>query len=481
MGSNQALEMAKNINKKKNNSWMIWGLACVATALIGFAAYRGQNKPKGEKVEVEKVTKRTINETVAASGKVFPEMEVKISSDVSGEIVELHVEEGDSVRQGQLLAKIDPDAYQSAVSQGKANVNNSKAQVANSKAGIERSRAQVLQSKAQMEQVQATLSNIQAIYDRTKDLHAEGVISDAELEQADVNLRTAKANLRSAEAAVKTSEASMESAVQTVKAGEYSVKSAEARLEELNTNLKRTTIYAPTNGIISMLNVEQGERVVGTIQMAGTEMMRIANLNAMEVQVDVSENDVLRVDLNDDVEIEVDAYLGRKFKGKVTEIANSASNSAMGSLTSDQVTNFVVKVSVDAESYRDLISPTKRYPFRPGMSASVEIYTEKVENVVSVPIQAVTTREEEDEDEKEDSDDDIKEVIFVFTPADTVKMIEVKTGIQDDSYIQVTSGIDEDDEIIVGPYAAISRKLEEGDDIVKMTEEDKKKDKKKKS
>ncbi len=467
--------------KKKRSNWLIFGLLAVIALAMGGIYWKNKDKPKGEKVEVEKVVKRSIKETVAASGKIFPEMEVKISSDVSGEVVDLLVEEGDSVVAGQLLVKIDPELYKSTVERGVASVNNAKAQLANSRAGISRNEAQLNQAIAQKEQLLAQLSNIQAIYDRNKKLYDEGVISTADFDAAKSNLEATQANIRSAEASIKTAEANMESAVQTVKAGEFSVKSSEASLQELRTNLKRTTIYAPTSGIISMLNIEKGERVVGTAQMTGTEIMRLANLNAMEVQVDVSENDVLRVELGDEVDIEVDAYLGRKFKGRVTEIANSASNAgSSAALTSDQVTNFVVKINVDPKSYKDLISPSKPYPFRPGMSASVEIYTEMAEDVLAVPIQAVTTREDEDSEDKDDDDENIKEVVFIFTPADTVKMIEVKTSIQDDSYIQIIDGLSLDDEIVTGPYSAVSRKLSEGDEVTKLTEEDKKKAKEKK-
>lgn len=464
--------------KGKNNKWLIIGGILLIGGLIGAALYKQRSKPKGEKVVVEKVEKRTITENVAASGKVFPEKEVKISSDVSGEIVELYVEEGDSVNVGQLLAKIDPEAYVSAVERGVATVNQTKAQVANSKAGVERSRAGLLQAKAELERIAAQIANTKAIHERNVTLHKEGVISDADFDASISNIKTLEANKSSIVANIQSAEATLKSSEESVKAAEFTVQSQQASLKELKTNLGRTKIYSPTNGIVSMLNVEQGERVVGTIQMTGTELMRIANLNAMEVQVDVSENDVLRVKLNDDVEIEVDAYLDKKFKGKVTEIANSASNSAAAALTSDQVTNFVVKVRVDPSSYADLIGPNKKYPFRPGMSASVEIRTKTVEDVLTVPIQAVTTREDDDKKkrkkgkkEDKDADADVKEVVFVAA-GDSVKMIAVKTGIQDDSYIQVLSGLEMDQEIITGPYAAVSKKLKAGSEITIVDEDE---------
>ena len=463
---------------KKNR--LIYFLLGFVVLLIALVYLKGKSKPKGEKVSVEEVTPRTIRETVSASGKVFPETEVKISSDVSGEIVELYVEEGDSVTLGQLLVKVDPDAYQSQVERGMASVNNSKAQLANSRAGVERSKAQLTQSQAQKEQIEAQLTNTKAIHKRNEGLHKDGVISDADFEMSLSNLQALEANLRSAIASVKTAEANLESAKQSVNAADYTVKSAEASLKELRTSLRRTSIYAPTTGVVSLLNVEKGERVVGTSMMTGTEMMRIANLNAMEVQVDVSENDVLRVSMGDTADIEVDAYLDRTFTGVVTQIANSASNSATAALTTDQVTNFVVKILIDPSTYADLITAQNVSPFRPGMSASVEVYTKTERGALSIPIQAVTTRAEKKKKgdktapkkkKEEDEKEDLKEVVFVCR-GDSAKMIEVKTGIQDDSYIQVLSGLSSGDEVITGPYNAVSRKLDDGDVVVKVTEDE---------
>lgn len=446
------------VKKKKSRKWLVPVLILGLAALIAAAYFKGKNKPKGEEVTVEKADKRTIIETVTASGKIFPETEVKISSDVSGEIVELYIQEGDSVRAGQVLAKIDPDTYESTVQRGRASVNSAKANQAASATQIETSKAQIAQIKAQ-------LTNAKAVHDRNTQLLKEGVISQVEFDQSLSNLEALKANMQSAEASLIAAQKGAEGA-------SYSVESAEATLREMQTSLSRTTIKAPTDGVVSSLSVEQGERVVGTMQMAGTEMMRIANLSAMEVQVDVSENDILRVSLNDDVDIEVDAYLDRKFKGVVTEIANSASNIGGATLNTDQVTNFVVKVRIDSESYKDIVGPNQRYPFRPGMSASVDITTEVKEGMLSIPIQAVTVREkEEDEDKKKKkaSDDELEEVVFVME-ADTVRMVKVETDIQDDEYILVKSGIKEGETIVTGPYSAISKKLEEGD-AVRVKEE----------
>ncbi len=436
--------------KKKNNNLLIIILVVAVLGLIGFAAWRARMKPKGEKVTVEEVAARTIKEEVAASGKIFPQTEVAISSDVSGEIVELLVEEGDSVISGQLLAKIDPDAFQSQVERGEASVNSSKAQLANS-------RSQVENAIAQKEQILAQLENAREIHERNEELYKDGVISEADYETTLSNLRGLEANLRASEASIKAAQ-------QSVKAAEYNVKSAEASLKELRTSLKRTSIYAPISGIISSLSVEQGERVVGTIQMSGTEMLRIADLNAMEVRVEVSEADIPRVSVGDVVNIEVDAYIDRTFNGKVTQIANSATNSATAtSLTSDQVTNFEVRINIDPGSYTDLISPQNRYPFRPGMSASVDINTETRSDILSVPIQVVTTREREEEDL--DEEEKIMEVVFVAMEGDTVNMVEVVTGIQNNDYIEIKSGLEAGQSVVTGPYTVIARELEQGDAI----------------
>ncbi|MBK6903128.1 MAG: efflux RND transporter periplasmic adaptor subunit [Saprospirales bacterium] len=466
--------------RNRSNLWL-YILIGLTVVVIGIVAWRNNSKPKGEKVSIEKVEKRTIREMVSASGKVFPVTEVKISSDVSGEVVELYVEEGDSVVVGQLMARIDPDAYQSQVERGVAGVNTAKSQAANALSSVETLRAQ-------REQVVAQLNNAREIHKRNEKLHKEGVISDADFESSQSNLLSLEANLRSAEASIRASE-------QGAKAAEYSVKSAEAGLKELQTSLKRTTLYAPMGGIVSMLNVEKGERVVGNALMAGTEVVRIANLYKMEVQVEVSENDIPRVSLGDPVDIEVDAYIGRKFKGKVTQIANSANNAssiAGVALTSDQVTNFVVKIDIDRASYKDLISPTSPYPFRPGMSASVDINTNTLENVLSIPIQAVTTREKKEieggkksEPKKEEegtpvltADEEALEVVFVVS-ADTVKLLVVKTGIQDDSYIELLSGVEEGDEVVTEPYEAIARKLKRGDKVIVVDKDELYKDKEK--
>ena len=447
--------------KKKNRRWLYIGLLLVVLAVVA-ALVAKQREPEGIKVFTENVTLRNIQEAVAASGKIFPQTEVKISSDVSGEIVELHVEEGDSVKIGQLLAKIDPDAFQSQVQRGAAQVNSMKAQLANARSQIEAADAQVTQITAQ-------LKNARTIHNRNEGLFKEGVISEADFEASLSNMESLQANLSSSSANKRSAE---ESAI----AAGYNVESSQATLSELRTSLRRTTVYAPVNGIVSMLNVEQGERVVGTIQMAGTEMMRVANLGAMEVRVEVSENDIPRVNIGNKVEVEVDAYIDRKFIGTVYQVASSSTTAAMAenNLTSDQVTNFEVRIRIAPASYADLVSPAKPYPFRPGMSASVEIFTRNEKDILSLPIQAVTTREAEDKKYHTENDDykiDLLEVVFVIE-GDSVSQVEVVTGLQDDTYIQIKSGLKADQEVVIGPYPAVSRKLKQGETINIVTEEE---------
>lgn len=448
----------------KNRRLLVFGLLALIAILIALALLKAKNRETGTEVTIETVEKRTITELVSASGRIFPKTEVKISSDVSGEIVELYIQEGDSVKQGQLLARVDPEAVQSQVERATANVNSAKAQLANARAQVENSRAQ----KAQIE---ANLTNAQEIFKRNKQLRDQGAISQAEFETSQASLRSFEANLQSAEASIRSS-------IESVRAAEFGVQSAEATARELRTSLNRTSIYAPVTGIVSLLNVEEGERVVGTIQMTGTELMRISDLSKMEVQVEVSENDIPRVSVNDEVDIEVDAYLGRTFKGKVSQVANSAANLAAASaanlLTSDQVTNFVVTIDIDPASYQDLITKDQLFPFRPGMSASVDVRTTTVKDIVAVPIQAVTTREKEQEDKKKKTtiaDEDLLEVIFVVS-GDTVIQQEVTTGIQDDTYIEITKGMSVGTTIVTGPYSAVARKLEPGDEVREKKDDD---------
>ena len=457
------------MQKSKKNLWLIYGFLSLLLIFAAVAIYKSKTNPKGTLVTIAEVEKRNIHETVSASGKIYPVTEVKISSDVSGEIVELYVKEGDSVVVGQVLAKIDPDSYLSAVQRGEASLNTSKAQLAISKSQIE-------SNKAQREQIVAQLENASAIHSRNEKLKKDGVISQAEMDQSKATLKQLEANLRAADASIR-------SAQQNTEASEYSIKGANASLNELKTNLNRTTIKAPTNGIVSKLSVEKGERVVGTIQMTGTEMMRISNLNVMEVQVDVSENDILKVNIGDKADIEVDAFIGKKFKGEVTHIANSASNisSSSSQVSTDQVTNFIVKVRVDEKSYQGIKTAQMKYPLRPGMSASVDIFTNEIKDAIAVPIQSVTIRESKPvgQSTKIDSSTSVgakdipDEVVFVFE-ADTVKMVKVTTGIQDDEFIYIETGLNLGQKIITGPYNVVNKDLKAGDHVrIKSKDKDK--------
>lgn len=367
------------------------------------------------KVAVEKAERRTIIETITANGKIQPEKEVKLTPDVSGEIVELTVKEGDQVQKGQLLLRIKPDTYIS--------------QRDRSTAAISSARARLAQAEAQF--IQAELS-----YKRNKQLFSEQTISKSDYEQAEASYSVAKAE---------------------VDAAKFSVTSAEASLKEANENLTKTSIYAPMTGTVSMLLVELGERVAGTNLMAGTEMLRVADLSRMEAQVEVNENDIVRVELGDTASIEVDAYLDKKFKGIVTEIANSAKTTGV---SADQVTNFDVKILVLPESYASLTAGGTINPFRPGMSATVEIQTEIRDKVITVPIQSVTTRTDTTNVStgKTKQDDEIRTLVFI-TDGTRALAKDVKTGIQDNNYIEITSGIEDSVRVISAPFSAISKKL----------------------
>jgi len=414
---------------------IIAAVVLIVFALIGKKAgwFGGVDKVK---VSVENPQKQTITELVTASGKIQPETEVKISPDVSGEIVELNIKEGDEVKKGDLLLKIKPDIYISAVERATAAVNSAKANLAN--------------AKAMLEQVKARYTQTQKAYDRNKLLWEEKTISDAEYESSLSSFEMVTAEL--------------EAAKRSVDAAGYSVNSAEATLSEAKENLSKTIIYAPMDGTVSMLNVETGERVVGTMQMAGTEMLRIADLDRMEVKVDVNENDIVKVKLNDTALVEIDAYLGEKFKGVVTEIANSANVSGM---TTDQVTSFDVKILLLKSTYKHLISKNQVNPFRPGMSASVDIQTRTKYNIITVPIQAVTTRADSTENAEgimAQADDEIKEIVFIIRN-DSAIIQEVKTGIQDNKLIEIVEGLSEDLKVVTAPYSAISRKLKNGTQV----------------
>lgn len=420
------------------------------------------------KVSTETVMRRNITEVVSASGKVQPELEIKISSDVPGEIVELNVKEGDTVKKGDLLLRINPVIYQSAVERMQATLNSTKANLAN--------------SQARQEQAKAQFVNAEAAFNRTEKLLKQGAVSQAEFDQAKATYESSKADVAAA--------------TEAVRGADFNVRSTEASLKESTDNLAKTSIYAPVSGTVSKLNKRKGERVVGTAQMEGTEILRLANLLEMEVLVDVNENDILRVHEGDTAYVEVDAHDNRKFKGIVTEVANSANT--LG-LSTDQVTNFQVKIRILRESYQDLLDPEhpERYPFLPGMSATVDIQTKRVLNVLTVPIQSVTTRtdtstaakgkelnygkegppeEETSTDvvvkdnkvkDSEKSDEPI-ECVFVYRDGKAI-LVPVKTGIQDNMYIEIVSGLKENDEIISAPYSAIRTLLRNNAKVEKVS------------
>lgn len=435
--------------QKRSKRWY-WIIGLAAVVLLAAAIMKGRNSKTGTEVAIEKSAKRSIIQTVSATGKVFPETEVSITSDVSGTIVEMFVQEGDSVREGQLLCRINAELITPTVDRAEAAVKSGQSQVEN--------------LRAQLRQAEANLANTRETFRRNEQLLKDGVISKSDFD----NIQTQ----------VRSSEAAADAIRQSIAASEFNVQSATATVKEQRENLRRTSIYAPTSGVVSKLNKKKGEQVVGTIQMAGTEIMRIANLNALEVRVDVSENDIVRVSKGDTALIEVDAYVDRKFKGIVTHIANSASNldnTITGSVTSDKVTNFVVKIHLLQSSYSDLTAQSKgKSPFLPGMSASADIRTETLTNILTVPIQAVTTREEGDtlrNSTKSIKERDVREVVFIAS-ADTVAKRVIKTGIQDDRYIQITTGLNEGEDVIIAPYTVVSRRLKGGEKIKVVPEKD---------
>lgn len=422
------------MSKKK-----IFIAVAVVVVLIVAAIIKSKVSEKGTKVSVKPAQYGNVIETVSANGKVQPEVEVIITPDVPGEIIELPVKEGMQIAQGDLLAQINPEILKSTKDRMEASVNSSKATLAN--------------AKARLAQAKARLINTEVNYKRNQQLFKDKVISEADFDAIKAEFEVAKAEV----------EASGES----VKGAEFNVKSAAAALNEATENLLRTKIYSPMNGVVSKLVVEKGERVVGTSQMSGTEIMRIANLQNMEVNVEVNESDIIRVTLGDTATIEVDAYLDRKFNGIVTEIANSAQSSA---LSADQVTSFEVKIRILRTSYQDLIDPEKDYlsPFRPGMSAAVEIKTQRNNNALLVPIQAVTLRSDTTKQNKET--DELIEVVFVHQEGKAI-MKKVTTGIQDSKNIEIIDGVNKDDEVIFAPYSAISKTLQANDAIMVVEEE----------
>ena len=408
-------------------------IVIVITVLVVILAVIGKKagwfgKAETFEVAVEKGEKRTIVETITANGKIQPETEVKISPDVSGEIVDLFVKEGEYVEEGKLLLKIKPDIYVSMRNRVRASLNS---------------------AKARLSQVEAQYVHSKLSYDRNKKLWEQETISESDYESAEAAYKMAEADLNAAK---------------------YSVKSAEASLKEAEENLRKTSIYAPMAGTISTLLIEKGERVVGTEMMSGTELMRVADLNRMEVIVEVNENDIIRVLTGDTAIVEVDAYMDQDFKGLVTEIANSATTTGMAT---DQVTSFNVKVLLLRESYQNLLEKTPN-PFRPGMSATVDIQTETKYDILTIPIQAVTTRLDTIGQEQSDlvvADKDPDVVVFKVIDDYVMSQI-VETGIQDNNYIEILSGLSLEDDVVIAPYNAISRKLADSSIIEIVTKKE---------
>lgn len=411
-------------------------IAIIIALIVGLVILKKVGVIKGSdksiEVETAKADEITIIETVSATGKIQPEIEVKIASQVSGEIVSLSVKEGQVVKKGDLLVKINPDLYTSGVSRSVSNY-------AGTKSGLA--------------QADASFNEARSNYDRNKALFAKGIISRSDWDKSIASFEMAKASKQTAY---------------------FNVQSAQASVKEAKDNLGRTIIFAPASGTISMLNVELGERILGTQQMSGTELMRVANLDNMEVEVSVNENDIVKINIGDETKIEVDAYLKKEFKGIVTNISNSATSA----VTADQVTNFKVKVRILKESYQDLLigKPITYSPFRPGMTATVDIITTRKEKVIGVPISSVVIKadtlpapkfdqvDEENTTNIKSKIDKKLECVFVKSNG-KAKIRIVKTGIQDDTNIEIISGLKKGDEIITGPYNTVSKELNSGDKV----------------
>lgn len=449
--------MAKQAKRKSNKLvyYLIGGLVVIILFLVIGKSAGWIGKTKEIEVELAKAKKVSITEKVSASGTVQPVTEVKLAPEVSGEIIELNIEDGDSVRAGEVLVKIRPDVWISQLERSEASLSQQKANLESSRAGLSRA--------------EATFTRTELEYNRQEKLWKEKVISEADWQLAQQNYQVAKNDLASAQ--------------QTLEAAGFIVKSTNATVAESRENVRRTTVIAPLTGVVSKLLVKKGERVVGTAQMTGTEMLRIADLNKMEVRVNVNENDIVRVHLGDTALIDVDAYsnIGKEFKGLVTNIANTARDK----VSTDAITEFEVRILILQMSYEDLIKQGNRYPFRPGMTASVEILTTRKDNVLSVPLAAVTTRDP-DEANKEsenggnnDNDEDKPKVVDSSKPKEkkeskvvvflneggAAKMVEVKTGISDYDNIEILSGLSENAEVVTGPFLVVSKRLKEGDKI----------------
>ncbi len=452
--------------KKKSNKLLYWGIGALVGLIIFLMIGKSAGwigKSKEMEVEFTKSKKVSITEKVSASGTVQPVIEVKLAPEVSGEIIDLKVQDGDSVKLGDVLVKIRPDVWVSQLERSEASLSQQKANLESSRASLARA--------------EATFTRAEQDYKRQEKLWKEKVISEADWQLAQQNYKVAQNDLKSAQ--------------QSLEASGYIVNSTSATVRESRENVRRTTVVAPMKGIVSKLNVKKGERVVGTAQMAGTEMLRIADLNKMEVRVNVNENDIVRVHLNDSVMIDVDAYssTGKQFKGLVTNIANTAKDKT----SADAITEFEVRILILRSSYEDLIAKGNKFPFRPGMTASVDVITQRKENVLSVPLAAVTTRNDEkgakeaprgNEDEEREVVDTSKpkaekkvdKVVIFVNDKGVAKMKEVKTGISDYDNIEIISGIAEGEQVVTGPFLVVSKRLKDGDKVKEMNKLDKEKE-----
>ena len=417
-----------------------WIISAVAIVLLGIAGkWYGGRETLGE-VDVEQAAVRDIVERVSASGKIQPETEVNITAEVSGQILALPVKEGDRVEKGDLLVQINPDLYEAALNRAQAAANSARSNLAS--------------AKAQHAQANAQFFAAEKNWQRTQQLFRDKVISQADYDTGEANFISAEATLTAAS--------------ESIRSAEFAISSAEASVQEARDNLSRTTLLAPQSGTVTALVKEVGESVQGNGFTAGEVVMKVSDLSIMEVDVEVNESDIVRVGMNDEAEVEVDAYLDETFMGSVTEIGNTALNAGLNGFAMDQVTNFSVKVRLQTESYADLLTTLEdaSSPFRPGMSAKVDVLTRSANAVVSVPIQSVTTRESITDEEEDELG------VFVLEPSGEVRWQRVETGIQDNRYIEIKSGLDTSLIVVTGPYQSVSRTLDNGDAVeIKATEE----------
>lgn len=415
------------------NKKAILGLGGVILVLVVVAVVRGGNRELPV-VSTDAIQARDIVERVSASGKIQPEIEVKITAEVNGQIVELPVKEGDMVEKGDLLVQLNPDIYEAALLRAEASLNSARSNLASA-------RAQVAQGEANQ------FASAKA-FERAQSLLTSKVISQAEFDQNEASYLTANANLTSAK--------------ESMRSAEFAILSGEASLQEARDNLSRTTLVAPQAGVVTALSKEVGESVQGNGFTAGEVIMKVSDLSTMEVNVEVNESDIVRIHMKDEAEIEVDAYLGETFSGQVTEIGNTALNAGMNGFSMDQVTNFSVKIRLDRSSYLHLVEGDHNHetPFRPGMSATVDVLTARADQVLSAPIQAVASRASDGDDEGTETELGV----FLLVEGEA-KWTTVKTGIQDTKFVEILGEVKDEDVLITGPYEIVSRTLEDGESV----------------